>query len=108
MAKKNHAHPRKRGRMMARYGLGGLDKTAFTMNVSLDGAYIKTNSVFKPGTTIQVEIGFPSGKYALWAQVIWAKRVPAELAHVLPCGMGLRFINPGADWPEVFSRWERG
>ena len=92
---------------MVRYGVGKTDRTAFTMNVSLGGTYIRTNNVFKPGTTIQLELDFPSGKYSMWAQVVWAKRVPAQLAHILPCGMGVRFINPGEEWEKVFEEWER-
>jgi hypothetical protein len=39
---------------------------------------------------------------------VWAKRVPAELAHTLQCGMGVRFINPGGDWEETFESWRAG
>lgn len=92
---------------MVRYGVDEPLKTGFTMNVSLGGAYIKTNSVFKPGTTIQVELELPSGKHSMWARVVWAKRVPPQLAHVLPCGMGIRFVNPGAAWSEAYEAWDQ-
>jgi hypothetical protein len=102
------AHPRKKGRLMVRYGLDEPDRTAFTMNLSLGGAYIRTNSVVKPGTQIQVEIDLPAGKHTMWARVVWAKRVPPELAHILPCGMGVRFVNPGSAWAEAFASWKKG
>lgn len=92
---------------MVRFGLSGPERTAFTMNLSLTGAFIRTNSVFKPGTTIQTEFEFPDQqKFTLWAQVVWAKRVPPELAHTLACGMGVRFVNPGDDWQEFFKDWQ--
>ncbi len=91
-----------------RFGVSGPEKTGFTMNVSLSGTYIKTNTVFKPGTMIQLEFDFPGEKQSVWAQVIWARRVPPELAHVLPCGMGVRFINPGPDWERAFKVWDKG
>ena len=61
-------HPRKRGRIRARYGVDGLDRTAFTNNLSLSGAFLRTNMVFRPGTTIQVELAFPDENVELWAQ----------------------------------------
>ena len=91
---------------MVRYGVNGTDKTGFTMNISLTGLNIRTNRVFRPGTTLELELDLPDGKRNLRAQVVWAKRVPPALAQVVPCGMGLRFINPGADWEEFFKGWK--
>lgn len=102
------AHPRKRGRVRTRYGVDALERTAFTNNISLSGAFIKTNMVYKPGTMLQLELAFPDETVSLWAQVIWAKRVPPQLARSLHCGMGIRFINAGTEWVEVFERWQQG
>ena len=100
-------HPRTLGRLRVRYGVQTIDRSAFINNASLSGAFLKTNSVFKPGTTMQVEFEFPEQKLALWAQVVWAKKVPLQMAHILHCGMGVRFINPGPEWVELFARWEQ-
>ena len=105
MAEKQ-AHPRTRGRLKVRYGPNALERTCFTNNVSLSGAFLRTNNVFRPGTTIQVEFEFPDRKMTLWAQVVWAKKVPPQMAHVILCGMGVRFINPGQEWAEVFGVWQ--
>ena len=99
---------RAKRRVMVRFGTRTPDKTAFTKNVSLSGAYLGTNNVYRPGTTIQLEFEFPDERFAVWAQVVWARKVPAQLAHVLPCGMGVRFINPGREWERVFRDWKRG
>ena len=101
-------HPRKRGRVRARYGLKTLDQAAFTNNVSLTGAFLRTNRVYRPGTTIQVELAFPDETVTMWAQVIWAKQVPPQLSQTVNCGMGIRFFNPGTEWAEIFSRWQEG
>lgn len=101
-------HPRKRGRVQVRYGVNGLDRTAFTNNLSLSGAFLRTNMVYRPGTTIQLELSFPDGKVDLWAQVVWAKKVPPQLAQSLHCGMGVRFVNPGPEWEEIFNAWQEG
>ena len=35
----------------------------------------------------------------------WGKKVPPQLAHLLDCGMGLQFIEPGAEWSAFYSEW---
>ncbi len=98
---------RTRRRLMVRYGAGSPDKTAFTKNVSDTGLFLQTNSVVQPGTTIQVEIIFPDRSFNMWARVVWAKKVPPQLAHVVACGMGICFIDPPADWIEYYHLWAR-
>jgi len=93
---------------MMRFGVESLERTGFTMNLSISGAFIRTNHVLRPGTLLQTEIEFPQEKISVWAQVVWAKRVPMELAHLLPCGMGVRFINPGPEWERLFNVWNSG
>jgi hypothetical protein len=98
---------RAKRRMMVRYGLSTPEKTAFTKNLSETGLFLITNQVFKPGTTLHVQIQFPDETFSLWARVVWAKAVPPQLAHVLECGMGLRFIDPGDDWKSFFLAWKK-
>jgi hypothetical protein len=102
------AHRRTRGRVRVRYGLERLDRTAFTMNVSLTGAFIRTNHVFPPGKTIKVEFNFQDRTLTVYAKVVWAKKVPAQLAHLLHCGMGVRIVDPGPEWIDAFEGWESG
>jgi uncharacterized protein (TIGR02266 family) len=102
------AHPRTRGRIRVRFGVEQLDRTAFTMNVSQTGAFIRTNQVFVPGTTIRMEFHFPDTPLTVHARVVWAKKVPPQMAHLLHCGMGVRFVNPGPEWVEIFGGWEAG
>jgi Tfp pilus assembly protein PilZ len=87
---------------MVRYGIDKTDRTGFTRDLSETGLFIKTNTVFKPGTTIQVELTFPDRTFYLWARVVWAKKVPPQLAHVLECGMGISFANPDPEWSEYY------
>ena len=96
---------RMRGRIRVRYGVESLDRTAFTMNVSETGAFVRTNNVFPPGTTLKVEFNFESRSVTTYARVVWAKKVPPQLAHLLHCGMGLRLVNPGPDWADLFAAW---
>lgn len=91
---------------MVKYGTDKADRTAFTKNLSETGLFIGTNNVFKPGTTIQVELKFPDRTFSMWARVIWAKKVPSQLAHVVECGMGVCFVDPSAEWLEFYERWK--
>lgn len=97
--------PRARKRLKVRFGVEFPDKTAFTKNLSATGMCLRTNQVLKPGTTVQLEIHGPDRTYSVWARVVWAKRVPPQLAHVLDCGMGVRFIQPGDDWLDFCREW---
>jgi len=100
-------HSRAKRRMMVRYGLSTAEKTAFTRNVSETGLFVQTNQVFKPGTTIHVQIQFPKEAFSMWASVVWAKVVPPQLAHVLECGMGVCFIEPSPEWIAFFREWKK-
>ena len=103
----NRRPKRAKRRIMVRYGLSTADRTAFTKNLSETGLFLQTNQVFKPGTTIQVQIQFPNETFSMWAQVVRAKVVPPQLAHVLECGMGVRFIDPTPDWKAFFLEWKK-
>ena len=100
-------HNRARRRMMVKYGVSAAEKTAFTKNVSETGLFLQTNQVFKPGTTLHVQIQFPKNTFSMWARVVWAKTVPPSLAHVLECGMGVCFIDPTPEWIAFFHDWAR-
>jgi Tfp pilus assembly protein PilZ len=104
--KRNRERARKR--LMIKYGTVRADRTAFTKNVSAVGIQIKTNSVYRPGTEIQIEIRVPERCFALRGRVVWAKKVPSQLAHVLDCGMGVAFVDPTPEWREFFAEWESG
>jgi Tfp pilus assembly protein PilZ len=98
---------RAKRRVMVRYGTRTTEKTAFTKNVSETGMFLQTNAVFKPGTTIQVQAEFPDQTFTMWARVVWAKKVPPQLAHILGSGMGICFIDPTSEWIEYYHRWAR-
>ncbi len=98
---------RDRSRLMVRFGTTVPDKTGFTKNISESGVFVHTNQVFRPGTTVQLSIQFPDRAFVFWGRVQWAKRVPPQLAHILDCGMGISFIDPGPDWASYYATWRR-
>ena len=97
---------RARRRMMVRYGVSRLEKTGFTGNVSETGLFVRTNMVMPPGTMLQLEVSFPERNWSLWGRVVWAKKVPPQLAHVLDCGMGVCFVDPPEEWYDFFATWK--
>lgn len=102
----NRVTDRAKRRLTCRFGVDKADKTGFTMNLSETGVFIKTNSVFAPGTTLHVELVFSEQKFTMWGRVVWAKKVPAQLAHILNCGMGVCFIDPTPEWLTFFEAWK--
>lgn len=93
---------------MVRFGEDSPDRSGFTKNLSETGIFIQTNAVPRPGTLIQVELHFPERKFSLWARVMWGKKVPPQLAHILECGMGLRFVDPPLEWVAFYEDWSKG
>ncbi len=98
---------RTRSRLLVRFGTSVPDKTGFSKNISESGLFIHTNQVFRPGTTLQLSVEFPDRVLTFWGRVMWAKQVPPQLAHLLDCGMGIRFLDPGPEWPTFFAAWKK-
>ena len=105
---RNRTASRARRRMMVHFGVPLPDKTGFTKDISETGLFIRTNNVLAPGKTIQVRIEFPENSFTLWAKVVWAKKVPPQLAHIMDCGMGVCFIEPPANWVKFCKEWKEG
>ena len=94
-------------RLMVRYGVDGPNKTAFTRNISDSGLFLQTNMVLQPGTTIQVKFELLNKEFTMWAKVMWARKVPAQLAQVMMAGMGVKFIDPPEAYLETYQAWSK-
>ena len=94
-------------RLMVRYGMETANRTAFTQNLSDGGMYVKTNNVLPPGTELVVEVQTDDGTFILRGVIAWAKRVPANLAHLLHAGMGIQLIDPPRSWVDFCDRWKK-
>jgi Tfp pilus assembly protein PilZ len=103
----SHDVKRAKSRVMVRFGATVPDRTAFTRNVSESGLFLQTNQALQPGTKIQLVMQFSERTFTFWGEVVWAKRVPPQLAHLLECGMGIRFIEPGPEWLEFYKTWKK-
>jgi hypothetical protein len=85
-------------RIEVRFGYPLPNREGFTRNVSSRGLFIVTRHVVDPGSVVQVIIDSGGTRIARWALVKWARRMPPELASILPSGMGLAVLDAGPDW----------
>lgn len=82
-------------RISIRFGIDNAARVAFTEDISMTGMFIKTANVTPPNTRIIIEFVLPDGsRVELEARVMWAKKVPANLFHLVKkSGMGVRFLH---------------
>lgn len=82
---------RQEKRLFVKFGKVSPEKIGFTGDLSLQGIFIKTNSVFNPGTSLKIELTLPDSKILqLQGKVMWAKKVPPNLHRFTKkSGMGV-------------------
>ncbi len=70
-------------------------KVGFTQDISMIGMFIHTPYVLPPNSKIKIKITLPEGSTVeLVALVMWAKKVPPNLFHLVKKnGMGVRFLR---------------
>lgn len=86
---------RKRKRIALNFGTDGTTgRKAFTEDISPFGLFIKTANVSNPNTVLRVELLHDDEPISFDARVMWAKRVPQNLFHLVKkSGMGVRIIR---------------
>lgn len=85
---------RHKKRLTVRFGIEEATRVAFTEDVSLTGMFIKTPNICPPNTKIRIEFEIANNKVELEARVMWAKKVPQNLFHLVKkSGMGIRFLR---------------
>ena len=94
---------RHRKRFSLRFGIGEPVRLAFTEDISSTGLFIKTTNICNPGTVVTVELNLnDETKVVLEARVMWAKKVPPQMIHLVKkSGMGVRinrFVSGGMEY----------
>ena len=85
---------RLRKRLTVRFGIDAATRVAFTEDISITGMFIKTANICPPNTKIRIEFEIADNKVELIARVMWAKKVPQNLFHLVKkSGMGVRFLR---------------
>ncbi|MDD2898273.1 MAG: PilZ domain-containing protein [Desulfuromonadaceae bacterium] len=82
-------------RLSIRFGIADAARIAFTEDISMTGMFIRTPNVARINELITIELVLPDGrKVELEARVMWVKKVPANLFHLMKkSGMGVRFLR---------------
>lgn len=82
-------------RISIRFGIDEAARMAFTEDISMTGMFIKTSNVIPPNSNIIIEFNLPSeAVIVIEARVMWAKKVPANLFHLVKkSGIGVRFLR---------------
>lgn len=81
-------------RLTVRFGIDEAARVAFTEDISITGMFIKTPNICPPNTKIKIEFEISDNKVELLARVMWAKKVPQNLFHLVKkSGMGVRFLR---------------
>ena len=86
---------RHKKRLSIRFGVGQANRVAFTEDISRTGMFIKSPNVVPPNSKIVIEFELENlGKVVLEARVVWAKKVPQNLFHLVKkSGMGVHFLR---------------
>lgn len=86
---------RTKKRIALEFGTGGMTaRKAFSEDISPLGMFIRTANVSNPNTVLRVELQHNEQLISLDARVMWAKRVPQNLFHLVKKGgMGVRIIR---------------
>jgi Tfp pilus assembly protein PilZ len=86
---------RHRKRFTLRFGADEPVFKAFTEDISSTGLFIKTAKTSRPGSSVKVALELDDERTVmLEAQVMWAKKVPPHMIHlVMKSGMGVRITR---------------
>ena len=82
-------------RIALRFGSDEPSRLAFTEDISVDGLFIKTTNISRPGSLIRVVMELDDGTVVeLDGRVMWAKKVPPQMIHLVrKSGMGVRIVR---------------
>lgn len=92
-------------RVPVKFGVEDATRSAFSEDISGTGMFIRTPNICVPNSKIKVEFMLNDANIQLDARVMWAKKVPANMFHLVKkCGMGIRFlrINSGEEALQAF------
>ena len=86
---------RHKKRLSIHFGIDEANRVAFTEDISMTGMFIKTLNVCPPNTKIKIEFSpDDTNRVELEARVMWAKKVPQNLFHLVKkSGMGVRILH---------------
>lgn len=86
---------RHKKRLSVNFGVEEATRVAFTEDVSMTGMFLRSLNVCPPNTKIKIEFMLDNAtSVVLEARVMWAKKVPQNLFHLVKkSGMGVRILR---------------
>jgi PilZ domain-containing protein len=90
-----------RRRIQVRYGVGVLQYTGYSGNISSNGLMLRALRVFEPGTVLELEVLIDEKSYRVKGKVRWAREGDVRLLQTGRVGMGIRFVAPPAEFLEA-------
>jgi len=84
-----------RKRLQLRYGTDKPSRLAYTEEIGHSGMFIRTASIFPPGTRLIIEITMTDNSLVRFSGMIrWSKSVSPNLMHLVKkSGLGIKIIN---------------
>ena len=91
----NRRPVRHKKRLSVHFGVEETNRVAFTEDISMTGIFIRSLNVCPPNTRIKLEFLLENeNKVVLEGRVMWAKKVPQNLFHLVKkTGMGVRILR---------------
>lgn len=82
-------------RIRVNFGIDGASRVAFTEDISKTGVFLRSANVCNPDTKLTLEFLLENGEVVkLEGRVMWAKKVPQNLFHLVKkSGMGVRILR---------------
>jgi hypothetical protein len=86
---------RHKKRLSVHFGIEETNRVAFTEDISMVGMFLRSLNVCPPNTKLKIEFLLENDlKVVLEARVMWAKKVPQNLFHLVKkSGMGVRILR---------------
>ncbi|MCK4739318.1 MAG: PilZ domain-containing protein [Deltaproteobacteria bacterium] len=76
---------------------------AFITDISESGICIRTEIVFKKGTTIYMRFDLRGKRYDAEGEVIWSKSVPPGISTMKKSGMGVNFTKADKELQALYK-----
>lgn len=95
--------PRINRRLTVRFGPEKFEHLGYTIDVSAEGLFIGSNTVYKSGGVLLIQLNSREGEtVVIRGEIRWAQKMPAQYAHKVKSGMGIRILEI-TQGPEIYE-----
>jgi hypothetical protein len=90
---------RKKRRFLVEFEMEGSTCTGFTYDISPTGIFVRSIRLPDPGTNVTASLHLNAGRrIAVRGRVVRSRRVPQQLARLVPSGFSLSLSNAPEDY----------